>query len=79
MSNIPKHFTAKLTIESFDLSKPPPPPHLSIMASPSNKKEPVLVQWILDTRPWYPEATQTKQLETHVSPFTHPNSFIPSY
>ncbi|KAK4673807.1 hypothetical protein QC763_115190 [Podospora pseudopauciseta] len=37
------------------------------MASPSNKKEPVLVQWILDTRPWYPEATQTKQLETHAS------------
>lgn len=49
------------------------------MTSPSNKKEPVLVQWILDTRPWYPEATQTKQLETHVSPFTHPNCFIPSY
>ncbi|KAK4199779.1 hypothetical protein QBC40DRAFT_340240 [Triangularia verruculosa] len=37
------------------------------MASLNNKKGVVLVQWILDTRPWYPEATQTKHLETHAS------------
>jgi 4'-phosphopantetheinyl transferase len=29
--------------------------------------KPVIAQWILDTRSWYPEVTQTKQLETHVS------------
>ncbi|KAK3330634.1 hypothetical protein B0H66DRAFT_70245 [Apodospora peruviana] len=29
--------------------------------------KPVLVQWILDTRTWYPEATETRQLETHAS------------
>ncbi|KAK4042001.1 hypothetical protein C8A01DRAFT_44980 [Parachaetomium inaequale] len=29
--------------------------------------KPVLAQWILDTRDWYPEARQTKQLETHAS------------
>jgi 4'-phosphopantetheinyl transferase len=28
--------------------------------------KPNLVQWMLDTRPWFPEATQTKHLETHV-------------
>jgi 4'-phosphopantetheinyl transferase len=31
--------------------------------------KPVLAQWILDTRDWYPGATQTKQLEIHVSLF----------
>ncbi|KAK0737467.1 hypothetical protein B0T21DRAFT_165136 [Apiosordaria backusii] len=36
------------------------------MSSP-DKKGVVLVQWILDTRPWYPKATQTKDLETHAS------------
>ncbi|KAK3363274.1 hypothetical protein B0T25DRAFT_526868 [Lasiosphaeria hispida] len=29
--------------------------------------KPVLVQWILDTRTWWPEATETRQLETHAS------------
>lgn len=29
--------------------------------------KPPVVQWILDTRPWFPEATETKHLETHVS------------
>ncbi|KXX79624.1 L-aminoadipate-semialdehyde dehydrogenase-phosphopantetheinyl transferase [Madurella mycetomatis] len=27
--------------------------------------KPTLVQWILDTRHWFPEATETKHLETH--------------
>ncbi|KAL2016825.1 hypothetical protein VTK56DRAFT_2948 [Thermocarpiscus australiensis] len=29
--------------------------------------KPVLVQWILDTRRWFPEATETKHLETHAA------------
>ncbi|KAK3996487.1 hypothetical protein QBC44DRAFT_149058 [Cladorrhinum sp. PSN332] len=29
--------------------------------------KPVPVQWILDTRSWYPEATETRHLETHAS------------
>ncbi|KAK4181354.1 hypothetical protein QBC36DRAFT_374221 [Triangularia setosa] len=33
----------------------------------TDKKGVVLVQWILDTRPWYPEATRTAHLETHAS------------
>ncbi|KAK0668502.1 hypothetical protein QBC41DRAFT_321679 [Cercophora samala] len=65
MSNIPKHFTANLTRKSFDSYSPLNPQ--KIMASPSNKKGTVLVQWILDTRFWYPEATQTKHLETRAS------------
>jgi len=39
------------------------------MPPPSETPDgPVLVQWIFDTRTWYPQVTQTKQLETHVSP-----------
>lgn len=37
--------------------------------APSSR--PVLVQWIVDTRPLWPEATQTRQLETVVGPFLH--------
>ncbi|GAB1311593.1 holo-[acyl-carrier-protein] synthase [Madurella fahalii] len=29
--------------------------------------KPTIVQWILDTRTWFPEATETKHLETHAS------------
>ncbi|KAK0730058.1 hypothetical protein B0H67DRAFT_560642 [Lasiosphaeris hirsuta] len=29
--------------------------------------KPVLVQWILDTRTWWPEVTETRQLETHAA------------
>ncbi|KAH6628259.1 hypothetical protein F5144DRAFT_300970 [Chaetomium tenue] len=32
-----------------------------------SRAEPVIAQWILDTRSWYPEVTQTKQLETHAA------------
>ncbi|KAM7220593.1 hypothetical protein V8F06_003997 [Rhypophila decipiens] len=37
------------------------------MPSATEPPRPVLVQWILDTRSWYPEATQTKQLAIHAS------------
>ena len=29
-------------------------------------EDPTVVQWILDTRGWWPQATQTRQLESHV-------------
>ncbi|KAH6854845.1 hypothetical protein B0I37DRAFT_410898 [Chaetomium sp. MPI-CAGE-AT-0009] len=29
--------------------------------------KPIIAQWILDTRTWYPEVTQTKELETHAA------------
>ena len=32
--------------------------------------KPTLLQWVFDTRSWFPEATQTRQLETHVWPHT---------
>ncbi|KAK3394018.1 hypothetical protein B0H63DRAFT_459732 [Podospora didyma] len=35
------------------------------MAAAPSATKPVLVQWILDTRTWWPEATETRQLETH--------------
>ncbi|KAK1829500.1 hypothetical protein QBC39DRAFT_134095 [Podospora conica] len=35
--------------------------------TPQKMSSPQLHQWILDTRPWWPEATQTKHLETHAS------------
>ncbi|KAK4153091.1 hypothetical protein C8A00DRAFT_15644 [Chaetomidium leptoderma] len=39
-----------------------PPPE-----TPETPDTPVIAQWIFDTRSWYPEVTQTKQLETHAS------------
>ncbi|KAK3336110.1 hypothetical protein B0T19DRAFT_28464 [Cercophora scortea] len=37
------------------------------MEAAATPKPVVLVQWILDTRSWFPEATQTRHLETHAS------------
>ncbi|KAM7201903.1 hypothetical protein V8F20_004611 [Naviculisporaceae sp. PSN 640] len=37
------------------------------MPSATEPPKPIPVQWILDTRSWYPEATQTKQLAIHAS------------
>lgn len=39
--------------------------------------QPVIAQWIFDTRSWYPEVTQTKQLETYVSTYLH--IYLPIY
>ncbi|KAK3383528.1 hypothetical protein B0T24DRAFT_52558 [Lasiosphaeria ovina] len=36
-------------------------------ATTSSNTKPLLVQWILDTRTWWPEATETRLLETHAS------------
>ncbi|KAK3298622.1 uncharacterized protein B0H64DRAFT_471887 [Chaetomium fimeti] len=36
-------------------------------AAEESPDKPVIAQWILDTRTWYPEVTQTKQLETHAA------------
>ncbi|KAK0628215.1 hypothetical protein B0T17DRAFT_522142 [Bombardia bombarda] len=36
-------------------------------ATTQQQEQPVLVQWILDTRSWYPQATQTRQLESHAA------------
>lgn len=30
--------------------------------------QPTLVQWYFDTRSWFPGATKTRDLETHVRP-----------
>ncbi|EAQ89573.1 hypothetical protein CHGG_06192 [Chaetomium globosum CBS 148.51] len=37
------------------------------MSDAETPNKPVIAQWILDTRSWYPEVTQTKQLETHAA------------
>ncbi|KAK3310977.1 uncharacterized protein B0T15DRAFT_426777 [Chaetomium strumarium] len=33
----------------------------------SPAEQPILAQWILDTRSWFPEVTSTQQLETHAA------------
>ncbi|KAK1758704.1 hypothetical protein QBC47DRAFT_375531 [Echria macrotheca] len=35
------------------------------MAAAAAADEPTIIQWLFDTRDWFPEATTTRQLETH--------------